>query len=1124
MKQKRAISNRRSQGNKAELTSEEKKRLATVAEELAETLGLTTEDIIDQTGAYKDLSKEIDTYIDKMIQAGRAEYYADLIKESARTMESFKKPIEEAENNLNEFKEANKEVAAESLKIAKMQKTSPEGVYIEVSEEVQAYRDRLQELSAELAGYKTESRKAEMIMNDASEEYKNLAGATDDLGKKTTETGGSTETLAKSTADAASAAEVYKQKLNDAVKELVSNTEAQKTQRDTVNKLRKEVDDMSKAVAGLTENEKGYTEQDLYEKQQEYLKAQEGLAELNTEETFLRDNIRSIKDAIKDTGDTGISYLDALSNAAKNLRGSLSDLAGSYEKLNGGQTLSYTTLLDLVDKYPEYAAQLAGAAGNADLQKAAIEALFNAKKQDYILTQQAAIDNIQASKKEAEETIKSIKAVVEALGVKDGIVNAVYSSWLQSLIDDVAGYDSELGTLQARIDLMNGIDINSFSNSGGTSSSSPASSGSSGSSGTSRGATGSDGRTKYTTTVGYSWKGESYNASYDFYEGDDTSTLDADTRAKALLGLLDRVKSMGKVTAQEEISYLNDVLKTANLSADQQYEIRQRLYNAQKSFAESEKKAQEDALKAEYDRIEKSKNRGEISTKEEIEQLENIKKKFALTTEQKIALEEKLYDKRKQLREEEQKAQEEAIKAEYARIEKSRSRGEISTKQEIEQLEKIYKKYKLTTEQKAELDDKLYEKRKQLQEENLKAEYEQIEKKKSRNEISTKEEIAQLEKIYRKYKLTTEQKEELDEKLYEKRQQLRSEEISALDKLGDAVVTALKSKYAQQKELEEKRLDESVESWQKWEDETVSSIQGQIDALDELKEAHEEENKREEYENKRQALELELRYEKDDYNRKQIQKEIAALDKEENERLFSVQIEERKKALQEQQEEAKELSKAKQEEIQNTKAEMSARYDELMTDFALQGEAKKFILESSQDEITQLINSYASDYEMLGTTLGESLYNGISKKVGDIVEYVDDIAKKTDTQAERDKAAKALEKYVSSGAAQGSVKEPAVIPAANKVISFADSFSDILRRISESASLYKQQMSSVADSSAMHFYQTQRNYSTNSSTNSTRNSKTINVNTTVNFQRQVDSPAQMKRRLEGILVDVAKQM
>lgn len=671
--------------NKAELTEEEKKRLAAVAGQLAETLGLTTQDLKTQEGAYKDLSKEIDTYIDKMMQAARAEYYADLIKESARTAESLKKPLKEAKEELENYKAANSDL------VRVMQATGGKDGYGYTAQQYQDYLDRVHELNAAVGTLKEKYNTANEEMEEAADEYEKLAGETDNLGKKTTETASDTDTLTKSTTDAASAAEVYKKKLKEAETELLSNTEAQKTQRDTVNKLRKEVDEMADAVAGLTENEKGYTEQDLYEKQQEYLKAQEGLAELNTEETYLRDNIRSIKDAIKDTGDTGISYLDALSNAAKNLRGSLSDLAGSYEKLNGGQTLSYTTLLDLVDKYPEYAAQLAGAAGNADLQKAAIEALFNAKKQDYILTQQAAIDNIQASKKEAEETIKSIKAVVEALGVKDGIVNAVYSSWLQSLIDDVAGYDSELGTLQARIDLMNGIDINSFSNSGGTSSSSPASSGSSGSSGTSRGATGSDGRTKYTTTVGYSWKGESYNASYDFYEGDDTSTLDADARAKALLGVLDRAKSLGKVSTQEEIDFLNDLLSNADLGAmseDQRYQIRQKLYAAQNGKSETEKltktytsKWKGEEAQASYDYYEgqdtaaqdadtmaksqlavldRAKALGKVTAQEEVDFLKKVLEIEGLSADQQYQIRVKLYQAENTLAAEQEKKREEA--------------------------------------------------------------------------------------------------------------------------------------------------------------------------------------------------------------------------------------------------------------------------------------------------------------------------------------------------------------------------------------------------------------------------------------------------------------------------------
>lgn len=666
---------------KQNLSATEQTELANIAEQLAQKMGLTTEELRDQAGGYKDLSKEIENYSKILVAKAKVEATTEAYKEA------YKKQLEVKQELVDGYKELSNELGTvydketgelitDTQNVSYEQMAQFEGLaklgkaYESASETVDAYSAEIEEAQNELA---------------------ELQQATDDLGKKTTETGGSTETLAKSTADAASAAEVYKQKLNDAVKELVSNTEAQKTQRDTVNKLRKEVDEMADAVAGLTENEKGYTEQDLYEKQQEYLKAQEGLAELNTEETYLRDNIRSIKDAIKDTGDTGISYLDALSNAAKNLRGSLSDLAGSYEKLNGGQTLSYTTLLDLVDKYPEYATQLANAAGNADLQKAAIEALFNAKKQDYILTQQAAIDNIKASKKEAEETIKCIKAVIEAIGVKDGIFTTMYSSMLQNLINDVAGYDSELGTLQAKIDLMNGISIDSFSSSGGSVSSGPTSSGSSGSSGTSGGPSGSDGRTKYTTTVGYSWKGESYNASYDFYEGDDTSTLDADARAKALLGVLDRAKSLGKVSTQEEIDFLNDLLSNADLGAmseDQRYQIRQKLYAAQNGKSETEKltktytsKWKGEEAQASYDYYEgqdtaaqdadtmaksqlavldRAKALGKVTAQEEVDFLKKVLEIEGLSADQQYQIRVKLYQAENTLAAEQEKKREEA--------------------------------------------------------------------------------------------------------------------------------------------------------------------------------------------------------------------------------------------------------------------------------------------------------------------------------------------------------------------------------------------------------------------------------------------------------------------------------
>ena len=126
---------------------------------------------------------------------------------------------------------------------------------------------------------------------------------------------------------------------------------------------------------------------------------------------------------------------------------------------------------------------------------------------------------------------------------------------------------------------------------------------------------------------------------------------------------------------------------------------------------------------------------------------------------------------------------------------------------------------------------------------------------------------------------------DLEIELYNLKKELQQEEINAIDSLAGALVEALRNRYEEQRKAEQDRIQESIGNWQTWEDETVSAIQGQIDALDELEKQEESEEKRREYEQKKQALQLQLAYEKDDYQRKQYQQELARLEKEEQERL-----------------------------------------------------------------------------------------------------------------------------------------------------------------------------------------------------------------------------------------------
>ena len=106
--------------------------------------------------------------------------------------------------------------------------------------------------------------------------------------------------------------------------------------------------------------------------------------------------------------------LEEYKKETKTLQSSLSDLSGVYDKLNQGQKLDFDTILNLIDKYPDYTKQLLDAADNADSQKKAIELLFEAKKNDYIITQQKSIENIKASNKETETIIANIEKQISA--------------------------------------------------------------------------------------------------------------------------------------------------------------------------------------------------------------------------------------------------------------------------------------------------------------------------------------------------------------------------------------------------------------------------------------------------------------------------------------------------------------------------------------------------------------------------------------------------------------------------------------------------------------------------------------------------------------------------------------
>lgn len=480
------------------LTAREKERLNTVCEELAGKLGITTDELKTQEGAYRDLTGEVDKYIKKLQEQAKYDYYESIIKESAKAAAQIESDLEAAEKARQAWLDGDMETYRELVKILRDQgHTMMEdswGGFVAVDVLIDQLNDQLD--------------KAHDAADRATEAYRQLGDAASKSGSALGVLAGDFEGGTKTLED-------YAETLADAEKKLEELSKEAKT----------------------------------------------------------------------------------LQSQSTSLRSEMNSLASSMKQLENGEALSLNTLLDLIEKYPEYAAELIAARDNVDLQRAALEHLFEAKKNDYILTQQAAIENIRASQDETKVRLENIQLQIGAYEKLGGVMTAVgalggilsYTMQSMSLQMDIDKLDQQIADYEKKIEFVKTLKIGDF----GTTS---------GGSGTTK--KDKDTEKKNTLTAPHTWnyKGETYTTEYSYTEGEFDAEKDADASAKAYLGVLDRAKALGKLTLGEEISNLQSLLKWEKISADQRYDIRLRLYKAQeqlaKQNADAENKAADEANKA----------------------------------------------------------------------------------------------------------------------------------------------------------------------------------------------------------------------------------------------------------------------------------------------------------------------------------------------------------------------------------------------------------------------------------------------------------------------------------------------------------------------------------------------
>ena len=228
-------------------------------------------------------------------------------------------------------------------------------------------------------------------------------------------------------------------------------------------------------------------------------------------------------------------------------------------------------------------------------------------------------------------------------------------------------------------------------------------------------------------------------------------------------------------------------------------------------------------------------------------------------------------------------------------------------------------------------------------------------------------------------------------KIYNLKEELRQNEVSALDDLGAAITEALKNQYEEQRKAEKDRINESIEAWEQWEKSTVEAIQAEIDALDALEKEQESQSAAAEYYQKSQELKLKIAYEKDDYQRKQLEKELNRLTKEEEERLRKEELEKKKEELQDQIDEARDTAEERKKALEEELDVIDENYDKLTSALSLRAQAEQIIMQESQENIINMIKSYAPEYDLAGQSIGESLYQAFKSKVDNIYSYIEEV-------------------------------------------------------------------------------------------------------------------------------------
>lgn len=622
---------------KVNLTTGEEKQLDNIAKDLASTLGISAEELKNKDGKYKSLSGSVDEYIEKLREEIRLESSKEQLTAAYKSYNAAAEgytetaqAIEKQEEKVKQLKKANEE----NYKLIKeMNEFTDHGGTLEYEtykqkyepavnqiDELEREQDALKKLKGDLGEYQFQVVQAAGAIGQFEEEIGSSTDALDREGQlidkaisgtgkleqQTSSSGASAENLSGTIDDLANSTLQGKKSISDFYDEFQKGNDALENAEYALTAANKALEDNRGQIKGLrdaaeearkTMEKADFGSEAYTTAAKTYEDAKQKIAQLKTEQVGLNAAVKTARENYDKAAWSAKTLTDKLTEYTKtssSLRSELSSLADTYKSLNDGQELSLDTLLQLSEKYPEYAAQLLNAAGNADKQKTAVEALYNAKKALLIQTMENAKAELESTKATLDNT-KAQLAAIEAAALRGELWAKSDMSYIRQLKDEISELTKEFenGTskitaYQNAIDLLKNTGITNYKPAGSTSAGSPVS-------GNSQSSTAE--KTVYTT------------------KGGDWLEATGDTAVSSQISYLEKAAALGRWNEQQQIDYLNNILRVEQVTADERYQIQLKLNtlteklreDAEKKRQDAEKQRQEDESKARDELLEKQK-------------------------------------------------------------------------------------------------------------------------------------------------------------------------------------------------------------------------------------------------------------------------------------------------------------------------------------------------------------------------------------------------------------------------------------------------------------------------------------------------------------------------------------